>query len=388
MNEAQLKTIESYDKTAESFARTIGRIENYNHTYDFLIDRLNDGDTVADLACGPAQISSYIKSRKEGIKITGVDLSGKMLSIARENIPEGSFHKKSIIDFRDGNKYDAVIIGFGIPYLDETQTERCLKNASELIRDGKYLYLSFMHGNSSRIEKTSFGGENEFLIYYHDKERIKRTLLERGLDIIREYELDYIESDGSITKDIVLIARKNADLVIKQCKADDIEALRKISYDTYNDTFREMNTRETMDKYLNEAFAREKLLAELSNPGCSFFFIYSGRECPDSGSAYPAGYLKLNTAPSQTDINDPLSLEIERIYVVREYKGKGLGKVLINYAAQNALELGKKYLWLGVWEKNEEALSFYKKMGFEIEGKHSFRMGDEIQSDFVMKKML
>jgi diamine N-acetyltransferase len=65
-----------------------------------------------------------------------------------------------------------------------------------------------------------------------------------------------------------------------------------------------------------------------------------------------------------------------------------MGRVLMDFALQKALELGKKTAWLGVWEKNLSAIAFYQKMGFVKAGQHSFRMGDELQTDWVMKKNL
>ena len=208
MNKLQLHTIESYNKSAGQFAETIAILPNYNHTYDALIEKLNDGDCVLDLACGPAQISKYIINRKN-VNITGVDLSDKMLQIAQKTIPSGKFYKDSIIDFASDCKYHAVIIGFGIPYLDPTQTEQCIKNAAAHILDNHYLYISFMDGTGCRVEKTSFGGDNDFVIYYHPKNEIKHLLEQYGMKIIEEFELDYQEKDGSITKDIILIGEKS-----------------------------------------------------------------------------------------------------------------------------------------------------------------------------------
>ncbi len=210
MNKLQLNTIESYNKSASQFAETIAKLPNYNHTYDVLIEKLNDNDSVLDLACGPAQISKYIINRKN-VNITGVDLSDKMLQIAQKEIPSGKFYKDSIIDFSADYKYHAVIIGFGIPYLDLVQTEQCIKNAAAHILDNHYLYISFMDGNGCRVEKTSFGGNNDFVIYYHPKNKIKHLLRKYGMKIIEEFELDYQEKDGSITKDIILIGEKGND---------------------------------------------------------------------------------------------------------------------------------------------------------------------------------
>ena len=50
-----------------------------------------------------------------------------------------------------------------------------------------------------------------------------------------------------------------------------------------------------------------------------------------------------------------------------------------------AKELQKKYIWLGVWEKNERALEFYKKNGFVAFDQHIFTLGTDVQTDILMK---
>ena len=168
------------------------------------------------------------------------------------------------------------------------------------------------------------------------------------------------------------------NLPIRQCTIDDLSTLRKIACETFDETFREANAKETIDSYLADAFNEEKLTKELETDGSKFYFIYSANEL--------AGYIKLNEAPAQSDVNDPNSLEIERIYIKKDFKGLGLGKKLINFASGLAKESRKDYLWLGVWEKNHDAISFYTKMGFQIDGLHLFKMGNEYQTDFIMKQ--
>ena len=168
--------------------------------------------------------------------------------------------------------------------------------------------------------------------------------------------------------------------VLRKCKAEDFETLRELSIRTYYETFAHLNTAEDMAAYLEDAFNVERLTKELSDPNSSFFLLYADDSL--------AGYLKLNEAPSQTDINDPLSLEIERIYVSSEFQGTGLGRYLMEQAITIATERNKKYAWLGVWEKNEKAICFYKKNGFYEIGTHTFVMGEDVQSDHIMRKDL
>ncbi len=207
MNELQLNTIESYNKVAYEFFETIAKLDNYNRTYDELITKLNENSSILDLACGPGQISKYI-SRKISVEITGVDLSDSMLKIAQQEMPVATFYKHSIVNFKSDKKFHAVLIGFGIPYLDKSQTEECIKNASNLLFENQFLYISFMSGEGSRVEKTSFGGDNKFILYFHNKEDIKNILEVNDLKIVNEYELDYQEKDGSISKDIIFIGQK------------------------------------------------------------------------------------------------------------------------------------------------------------------------------------
>ena len=167
---------------------------------------------------------------------------------------------------------------------------------------------------------------------------------------------------------------------IRLCTQEDLGILSDFSRRTYFETFAEQNTPENMAAYLDKAFGTEKLRGELENRDSAFYFLYCGGTL--------AGYLKLNEVPAQTDLHDSHSLEIERIYVAKEFQGKGLGRRLMTYAISAAMQRKKAYVWLGVWEKNEKALAFYRKNGFYQIGTHTFVMGDDPQTDYIMRKDL
>lgn len=167
---------------------------------------------------------------------------------------------------------------------------------------------------------------------------------------------------------------------IKKCTLEDLDILHESAVKTYRETFAHMNTKENMDIYLEKSFHIEKLSKEMLDPNSEFYLLYVSKKI--------AGYLKLNDAPSQTDINDNDSLEIERIYVAAEFQGTGLGRFLMRQAVEKAIERSKKYIWLGVWEKNEKAIRFYKNNGFYKIGTHTFIMGNDAQTDYIMRKDL
>jgi len=167
---------------------------------------------------------------------------------------------------------------------------------------------------------------------------------------------------------------------IKKCTHEDVQILQKISYDTFNETFKHQNSPENMNAYLEKAFNIDQLEKELANGSSQFFFLYFHNDV--------AGYLKVNTEDAQSEKMGKESLEVERIYIKSHFQKLGLGKYLLNKAQDIARAHGKTNIWLGVWEKNENAIAFYKKLGFVQTGAHSFYMGDEEQTDFIMTKTL
>ena len=170
------------------------------------------------------------------------------------------------------------------------------------------------------------------------------------------------------------------NITIQGVTVNDLAQLQKIGRKTFSETFSSGNTEENMNKYLVEGFSKEKLREELNNESSAFYFAVLDEKV--------IGYLKLNFGSSQTEIQDSISLEIERIYVLQEYYGKKVGQVLYEKALQVAEDKKVNYGWLGVWEENPRAIRFYQKNGFVEFDKHIFVMGDEEQTDIMMKKTL
>jgi ribosomal protein S18 acetylase RimI-like enzyme len=170
------------------------------------------------------------------------------------------------------------------------------------------------------------------------------------------------------------------NIAIKKVTLNDIDQLQKIGRQTFAETFSAGNTEENMAKYLEEGFSLEKLTAELNNEESEFYFAVLENTV--------IGYLKLNVGQSQTELKDRKALEIERIYVLQEFHGKKVGQLLYEKAMQIAEQKKAYYVWLGVWEENPRAISFYKKNGFVEFDKHIFRLGDDEQIDIMMKKVL
>lgn len=170
------------------------------------------------------------------------------------------------------------------------------------------------------------------------------------------------------------------NILLKKVTLNDIDQLQKIGRQTFFETFAESNTEENMKEYLEKSFSTEKLNSELNNPNSEFYFSLEEDTV--------IGYLKINFGASQTELKDDKALEIERIYVLKEFHGKKVGQLLYEKAIQIAKETKSDYVWLGVWEENHRALAFYKKNGFVEFDKHIFRLGNDEQTDIMMKLQL
>lgn len=167
---------------------------------------------------------------------------------------------------------------------------------------------------------------------------------------------------------------------IKRVTVDDVTELCEISRETFKDTFGADNTSDNMKDYLDNAYSKDQLISEINTPGTTFWFLLSDEKI--------VGYLKLNIDQAQSDFVSTDSLEVERIYIRKEYKRHGFGSTLIKYALKMTVESNKNQIWLGVWEHNEAAKKFYKKMGFKQIRDHVFQLGDDKQRDLILLKQL
>ena len=171
-----------------------------------------------------------------------------------------------------------------------------------------------------------------------------------------------------------------ADLTIRFATEKDAELIADLSRQTFFDSFAEHNSKENMDKFMTEQFTRQKLINEVAQPWHIFFLAFRDEQ--------PVGYVKMRDASVPLHLVSQPCIEIARIYSVQQTIGKGVGKMLIQKCHEIANQKNKKVLWLGVWEKNHRAIDFYTKWGFEKFGEQNFVLGDDIQTDWLMKKNL
>lgn len=170
------------------------------------------------------------------------------------------------------------------------------------------------------------------------------------------------------------------DFVIKESNLNDLEKMKYISKKTFIETFSDVNSHQDIENYLKENFSVDKLKSEFNNTASIFYIVEHNSKV--------VAYMKLNFDEAQTERGHENTLEIQRIYVLKDSKNMHIGKMLM----QKAIELGKSnnlnYIWLGVWEKNISAIKFYEKHNFIKFDTHIFMLGDDQQIDYLMKLSL
>lgn len=166
-------------------------------------------------------------------------------------------------------------------------------------------------------------------------------------------------------------------LCLRPCTSDDWKALQQFGRDIFYATFSAQNTPENMAAYLGKAFNEQQVQSELANPNSAFWIALSDGRI--------VGYVKVNFRSAQQDLKDANSMEIERIYVDQTHQGRGLASLLLEKALELAKLANVDFVWLGVWEHNQRAIRFYEKSGFTVFGGHQFFLGDDEQTDLLMR---
>ena len=156
--------------------------------------------------------------------------------------------------------------------------------------------------------------------------------------------------------------------------------IANLSRITFYDTYAQYNTKENMDQFIAEHFSMDALTSQINDSNNIFLIAYM--------DDIPVGYVKMREGKIPEELGEDKAIEIERIYALKNVIGQGVGKSLMLESIVTAKTKGKKVVWLGVWQQNSSALQFYKKFGFEEFGTHVFMLGEDPQTDFLMRKAI
>ncbi|MBL0334324.1 MAG: GNAT family N-acetyltransferase [Chitinophagaceae bacterium] len=168
-------------------------------------------------------------------------------------------------------------------------------------------------------------------------------------------------------------------ILIRRSTPDDASQIAAFSRQSFYDSFARFNTKENMQLFMDGPFNTAKLEAEASDPSQLYLLA------EENGKLVGYLLMKDSTEPALANYE---AIEVSRIYVDHAITGKGIGKLLLDTSIDKARELKKNCIWLGVWEHNTKAIAFYEREGFEKFGEHIFLLGEDPQTDWLMKKLI
>jgi diamine N-acetyltransferase len=170
------------------------------------------------------------------------------------------------------------------------------------------------------------------------------------------------------------------DLTIRRGVPADARPLADLAASTFLGTFADENQPEDMALHVSRAFGVAQQEAELANRKMTTLLAEADGQL--------AGYAQLRANAVPECVTGTMPLELWRFYVAAPWHGRGVAHALMKSVETEALARGAQTLWLGVWERNERAKSFYRKCGFRDVGSQVFVLGTDAQNDRIMARSL
>jgi len=205
-------SVRRFDEFAEEYAsrfeNVCGYIDQLTH---FCMEIKSEKPAILELACGPGNVTRFLKNNFSESRIFAVDLAPRMIEIARKNLPDVDFRVMDVRDISDLDEhFDAVMCSFCLPFLSKADAAKLIADCSALLNKGGVVYLSTMEGDETRagFETTSFSGDAGIYFNYHRQPDLEDAFAKNGFEIRQVKLQDYIEPDGSVTTDMIFIAIK------------------------------------------------------------------------------------------------------------------------------------------------------------------------------------
>jgi trans-aconitate methyltransferase len=201
----------TYNKAAQRYWKKVASLEQYNASYDTFCALLPEKAKVFEMGCGPGNVTQYVLRKRPDLNYTASDLAPNMLALAEKHNPNAHF---LLMDCREittlHQKFDAVIGAFVLPYLNKVACAKLISDCTKLINSKGVLYLSTMESDEahSGFEHTSFSGEDQVYIHYHQEAFLRKCLSNNGFEVLHLIKQACYEPNGKVYSDLIFMARR------------------------------------------------------------------------------------------------------------------------------------------------------------------------------------
>lgn len=199
-----------FDKRADEYEQKFMDVSHYSESLDLFCDYLPGNRTdILEVACGPGNITAYLLNKRKDLKILGLDLAPNMIMLAQKNNPEASF---LLMDCRDikqlHKKYDGIVCGFCLPYLNKEEAIQLIENASSLLKRDGLFYLSTMEDDYEKSGMQTNSAGDKLWMHYHQADYLLKALEKQQFNVIFLKRMEILNTDKSEAVDLIIVAKK------------------------------------------------------------------------------------------------------------------------------------------------------------------------------------
>lgn len=169
-------------------------------------------------------------------------------------------------------------------------------------------------------------------------------------------------------------------LSIRHACAADAPALASFAAQAFDDSYRDIDEAQALAVYIAEHFTPDEMSRVIADPACTVLLAV--------GAGQLAGYAVLHDLAAPACVQGAAPIKLWRLYLAQAHTGQGLGRRLLHAAETAARERGARTLWLTVYDRNERAVRFYRRHGFQPVGTSEFLFGGEVYADPVYARSL
>lgn len=202
---------EIFNNCALQYQEKFMDFDLYHDTFNFFLEAIKKNNAfILEIGCGPGNITKFLLNKKTNLKILGIDIASNMIDLAKKNVPSAEF---KVLDCKNlkslTSRFDAVLCGFTLPYLNKEEALELIKDSSKIINKDGILYISTMEDDyeKSKLISSSSNKDSGLFTYYHQEDYLSEELIKNGFEILKTIRKEYPEPKDD-SKDLIIIAKK------------------------------------------------------------------------------------------------------------------------------------------------------------------------------------
>lgn len=204
-------TIQTWKKVAKMYEEKFMDFDIYDDSYTLFCSELNNPKgSILEIGCGPGNITHQLRSQLPEVSILATDVASEMIEVAQKNVENVQFE---VLDARDidslKGKFDAIMCGFCVPYLDKTDLGLLIQNSTTLLNDRGIIYLSFIEGNYSDSQLQIGKTGDSMKVHYYEESDVLGLFKKNCIAPIQTIRVPYALADGSEQIHLIVLGRKN-----------------------------------------------------------------------------------------------------------------------------------------------------------------------------------